>query len=89
MKKIVKKILSLLNYSIISNKLFDDSDDPMFVLSKILEPNKVNMIIDGGASIGDTSQSFSKLFPNALVHAFEPFPPFLDALQKKPIRIRI
>ena len=83
MKKIVKKILSLLNYSIISNKLFDDSDDPMFVLSKILEPNKVNMIIDGGASIGDTSQSFSKLFPNALVHAFEPFPPFLDALHKK------
>jgi FkbM family methyltransferase len=59
------------------------SDDPMFVLSKILEPKKVNIIIDGGASIGDTSQSFSKLFPNAVIHAFEPFPDFLNALHKK------
>jgi len=59
------------------------SDDPMFVLSKIFDPKKVNMIIDGGASIGDTSQSFSKLFPNAVVHAFEPFPAFLNALHIK------
>lgn len=59
------------------------SNDPMFVLSKILDPMKVNMIIDGGASIGDTSQRFSTLFPNALVHAFEPYPPILDSLHEK------
>ncbi len=81
--KIIKKILEALNYSIISNKLYDDSDDPIFVLSKILEPQTVNTIIDGGASIGDTSMVFSKLFPNAIVHAFEPFPTFLNALHKK------
>jgi FkbM family methyltransferase len=81
--KIIKKILGALQYSIISNKLYDDSDDPMFVLSKILEPETVNTIVDGGASIGETSQIFSKLFPNAVVHAFEPFPTFLDSLKKK------
>ena len=81
--KIIKKILKALNYSIISNKLYDDSDDPMFVLSKILDPQTVKTIIDGGASIGETSMVFSKLFPNAIVHAFEPFPTLLNSLKKK------
>jgi len=82
-RSFLRKIFLISNYELRSKKIYEMSDDPMFVLSKILEPQKVNIIIDGGASIGETSQSFSKLFPNALVHAFEPFPAFLNALNKK------
>ena len=79
----LRNIFLIFNYELRQKKIYEMSDDPIFVLSKILDPKKVNMIIDGGASIGDTSQRFSTLFPNALVHAFEPYPTFLNALHKK------
>ena len=79
----LRKIFLIFNCELRPKNIYEMSDDPMFVLSKILEPQKVNIVIDGGASIGDTSESFSKLFPNAVVHAFEPFPAYLNALHKK------
>lgn len=77
------KVFSFFNYELRSKNQYKLSDDPVFVLSKILEPENVNLIIDGGASIGDTSQQLSKLFPYAKVHAFEPFPKFLNVLYEK------
>ena len=56
------------------------SDDPIFILSKILAPDKVRYIIDGGASIGDTSIRLSNLFPKAKVFSIDPYPPFFNAL---------
>lgn len=89
-KKILRKILASLSYSIISNKLFDNSDDPILVATKIIDSQKAKIIVDAGASIGDTSKKFSTLFPNAIVHAFEPFPKFFKILEencKKSIRV--
>jgi FkbM family methyltransferase len=52
-------------------------------LAKVLHESTINSIVDGGASIGDTSIKLAKLFPDAQIYAFEPFPPFIDALKKK------
>ena len=49
------------------------SDNPVCVVSNILDANEVKLVVDGGASIGDTSKIFSETFPNSVVHAFEPF----------------
>ncbi len=73
MKKILKYILNYLNYTVISNELIQNSDDPIQVVSNIFDTNEVKLIVDGGASIGDTSKIFSETFPNSVVHAFEPF----------------
>ena len=84
-KTSLSKIFSIWDYELRPKVLHEISDDPMFVLSRIFDPEKVNLIIDAGASIGDTSQKLSNLFPKAEVHAFEPFPEFVDALQQKAI----
>ena len=73
MKKILKYILNSLNYTVIRNELIQNSDDPIQVVSNILDINEVKIIVDGGASIGDTSKKLSDSFQNAVVHAFEPF----------------
>ena len=78
-----KKILSFFNLKV--SKFINDecSDDPFIILSKVLDPPQIKLVIDGGASIGDTSQRLSVLFPNAVVHAFEPFPDLHQELQNK------
>lgn len=73
MKKILKYILNSLNYTVIRSELIQNSDDPIQVVSNIFDTNEVKLIVDGGASIGDTSKIFSETFPNSVVHAFEPF----------------
>ena len=82
-KFITKRIVSSFKYEFRNKEVFKISDDPFFILSKFLDREQVNIIIDGGASIGETTQRFSKLFPNALIHAFEPFPDFYSLLKKK------
>ena len=59
------------------------SDDPFLILQRLLGEHKVTVIVDGGASIGDTSERFCNLFPEAVVHAFEPYPPFQEFIRRK------
>ena len=73
-KNIIKKLFMHYNLEIRNYSQFETSDDPYQIISKIINPNDVDTIIDGGASIGDTSQILTELFPQAIVHAFEPFP---------------
>ena len=79
-KSFVKKTLNNFGYELQKSKLLTASDDPFFVLSKILCPDKVKNIIDAGASIGETSYRLSKFFPKANIYAIEPFPPFFKTL---------
>ena len=83
LKKLTKNIFSKLGYELVSNKLFAKSDDPFHIISIISDREKVCVIVDGGASIGDTSQRFSDLFPNAIVYSFEPYPEFIKCLEVK------
>ena len=40
----------------------EHSDEPFFIAAKILKESSINIIVDGGASIGDTSLRLSELF---------------------------
>jgi len=82
-KRMVKSLVSLFGYELTSQKLCELADDPLAVMSLLLPRDEVSVIVDGGASIGDTSERFSAFFPNARVYAFEPFPSFVESLQKK------
>ena len=82
-KSVFKRIFYKLGYelsSVIQNK---KSDDPIEIVQILLGKENVRLIIDGGASIGDTSNAFSRYFPSASIHAFEPFPKFFSVLQQK------
>ncbi len=39
-----------------------------------LRPEEVKLVLDIGANVGATALYFSRLFPNAAIHAFEPAP---------------
>ena len=79
-KSFIKETLNNHGYELQKSKLLTASDDPFFVLSKLLCPNEVNSIVDAGASIGETSKQLSKFFPKAKIYAVEPFPPFFETL---------
>lgn len=79
-KYFIKKRINAFGYEIKSSDQISSSDDPIFILSKILVPDKVRYIIDGGASIGNTSIRLSNLFPKAKVFSIDPYPPFFNAL---------
>ena len=61
----------------------EHSDEPFFITAKILKESSINIIVDGGASIGDTSLRLSELFPDSKVYAFEPYLPLIEILKKK------
>jgi FkbM family methyltransferase len=63
--------------------LIQRSDEPFAILTELLRKSSIHTIVDGGASIGDTSLKLSTLFPDAQVYAFEPYPPFIQILEKK------
>lgn len=81
-KKYIKRIFSYLGFEIINRKLLEQADDPYFVLSKILKGHHIKTIIDAGASIGSTSLKLANLFPEACVHAVEPYHPFYKKLSE-------
>ena len=72
-----------MGYNIRKQEIIDKSNDPIWVVSKILDLEKVNVVVDAGASIGDITLKFAEYFPNSEVHAFEPFPLFFETLNEK------
>ena len=81
-KSFIKKRINGFGYEIHNSAQFSSSDDPIFILSKLLFIDKVFCIIDGGASIGNTSVRLSNLFPKAKVFSIDPYPPFFNALTR-------
>ena len=70
-------------YNIRKQEIIDKSNDPIWVVSKILDVEKVSVVVDAGASIGDITLKFAEDFPNSEVYAFEPFPLFFETLNEK------
>ena len=44
---------------------------------------KASTILDVGAAVGDTVVKYAELFPNAKIHAFEPFPESFETLHTR------
>ena len=76
-------MMSKFGYNISKQVIVDKSNNPIWVVSKILDVDKVNIIVDAGASIGDITLNLTEVFPNSVIHAFEPFPEFFKILNIK------
>jgi len=63
--------------------LIDRPQDAFFDQHKLLSKIKVENIFDIGANVGDTVDRYTRLFPEATVYAFEPFPGTFDKLQAR------
>ena len=81
-KSFIKASLNAIGYELHKSNILTASDDPFFILSKILYPDKINCIVDAGASIGNTSTRFSNLFPYARIHSIEPYSIFYRTLHE-------
>ena len=69
-KPIVKLLFDRLGYRLVRK---DRSPGNVFEdLQRACSASSVQVILDGGASIGDTAPQFRLLFPEARVYAFEP-----------------
>lgn len=86
LKSLLKRFSAKLGYEVTSLTQKMKSNDPLEILQRLLGSESVRVIIDGGASIGDTSAAFCKFFPKATVHAFEPYPPFQERIRTKSLR---
>jgi FkbM family methyltransferase len=86
-KRITKAIFATLGYDIVRSSYADDvrssySDDfdafkqQRRLLSDVPSP----VIFDVGAHRAETSRIYAELFPNAVIHALEPFPESFEAL---------
>ena len=85
LKFLLKKLILSLGYSLLNMNITKRSDDPFIIINKLLPDFDTKLIVDAGASIGETSKQLSKFFPKAKIYAIEPFPPFfktLSCLQK-------
>ena len=82
MKNFIKFILNQLDFDIHRKSSYERADDPIYVLETLLENIGLKTIIDGCASIGTLAGRFSNSFPDARIHAFEPYQPHFDALKE-------
>ena len=57
--------------------------DPIADLRRLVPPDGVSTIIDGGAYEGTFSRGMAGVFPHAKIHAFEPTPASYALLQQK------
>jgi len=79
-KRIIKKILSFLGLRVsrISPGSLDDESRYKWV-----QALGINTVIDVGSSKGNASRQFHKIFPDALIYAFEPLSDCFELTQKK------
>lgn len=80
-RKILSKCFSVFGFSLVAEKVTYESEDYVQVLIRILDKSEVKLIIDAGASIGDTSKKFAHYFPGAVIHSFEPYKKFYEQLK--------
>ena len=85
-RSLLKNLFNKLGYEIGPAEALKKSNDPVEVLQRLLGKEKVRVIVDGGASIGDTSENFCNCFPKATVHAFEPYPSFQKIIAQKSLK---
>ena len=73
LKRLVKKIFFFCGFIIKrthKNQAFPSNFDEIY--NKIFSKNKKIVIFDIGANKGQSIERFKKIFPNCIIHAFEP-----------------
>jgi FkbM family methyltransferase len=82
----VKRFARRLGYDIVKRHSLDDLN-PFEQQRRLLTGVDLPVILDVGAHIGETSTAYAKLFPNARIHAFEPFPASFAALSQNTFKL--
>lgn len=81
LKQIIKNIIALGGYEVARvGSRVAVSADPYEEQSRLLAGRRALTLLDVGAHQGETSLRYRSLFPEACIHAFEPFGPSFDKL---------
>lgn len=62
--------------------VLDPSNDAFVAMQRLLQDVQRPIIFDVGAHHGHLAQQFRRLFPDAMIYAFEPFPASFDVLKE-------
>ena len=91
MKRFLQHVLLRLGYSITRvHPEFINRDYTMRFgedwrddLSRILDVQNINLVLDVGANVGQSALEFASIFPNAEIHSFEPDPEVFSILNER------
>lgn len=91
MKRFLQHVLLRLGYSIKRvHPEFIDRDytrgfgeDWRDDLSRILDVQNINLVLDVGANVGQSALEFAAIFPTAEIHSFEPDPEIFSILNER------
>ncbi|MCT0226507.1 FkbM family methyltransferase [Synechococcus sp. CS-1328] len=79
-KKLFRKLLGMLGYSIQRKGGIPPEADPFTVMQRLCVGNTEPIIFDVGAHHGETALLFRRIFPNSMIYCFEPFLESYNAL---------
>ncbi len=79
MKKFVRKIISSLGYTV--RRFSGNEEQDAFEIQALLTLERPRVIFDVGAYVGTVTIKYHKIFPEAIIHAFEPSPEAFEQLK--------
>jgi FkbM family methyltransferase len=79
LKKQVQRTLNRLGYEI-QRPAHGLHGDAFEAQAALLGPARTRLVFDVGANVGQTSLRYHRMFPDAVIHAFEPFDESYDRL---------
>ena len=82
-RDIVNGLLSPTPYQLYRKRGKEVLRDAFIDQAQLVGQNKAKLIFDVGAHQGLISDRYLNLFPSAIVHAFEPFPPIFEKLTQR------
>lgn len=82
MKNLIKSFIQRFGYAIVSKYQLERADTHVH-FRKILEKINVKTIFDVGAATGEFCFRFKQLFPDSIIHAFEPQSDFFSILDQQ------
>lgn len=82
MKSFVKFLAAKFGYEFVRRGCVSDDFDPLAQQQRLLAGVASSTILDFGAHVGETSQAYLKLVPQAQIHALEPFAESFEKLKR-------
>ena len=70
----IQKVIHKFGWQVIQYHPLKEQDNTYEIQKNLLKNINVKTVFDVGAWIGQTAETYKEYFPNAEVHAFEPFP---------------
>lgn len=82
-RDVIQKVFRSSGYEINRYDPFKNEKDIYEIQKRLISKQKIKCVFDIGAWVGNTAEQYSGYFPEAVVHAFEPFPDSFSELERK------